>query len=381
LWEIGAGLLLAVEWHLVWAASSGMETLFFSALVLVILVWLLTLANNGAHTQRWSWFGLGLLIGLSVWVRPEGLTLLGPAGFMVVFSQGGSSQRLKRVLFVLIGVALVFGLYLGFNRWLADTWWPNTFYAKQAEYAAHRQFPLLQRLYSQFSLLLVGVGVVLLPGFLYSLYVSIRRKSWGLVSVWLWVVGFVGLFAIRLPVTYQHGRYVIPVMPVFLLLGYAGVAELVRTDSFRRWQRIISLVWVLLIPAIDVVFWFMGAQAYSKDVAFINSEMVVMAQWIEDNTEGDEIIAAHDIGALGYFTHRPILDLAGLVSPEVIPFIRDENLIKIHLDEHHLTYLITFPSWYPHLVKDVQQVYQTGGQFSQAPEGENMTVYLWSTKP
>ena len=42
------------------------------------------------------------------------------------------------------------------------------------------------------------------------------------------------------------------------------------------------------------------------------------------NTPPDALIAAHDIGAVGYFGQRRLLDLAGLVSPEVIPFIRDE---------------------------------------------------------
>ncbi len=380
-WEIGAGLLLVIEWHLVWAASSGMETLLFSALVFIVLVWLFDLTKEGTSNQTFKWLRVGLLIGLSIWVRPEGLTLLGPAGFVAVFSHGDWNQRVKRSLLVLVGFVLVFSFYLNFNRWLADAWWPNTFYAKQTEYAIHRQFPLSQRLFSQFSLLLVGVGVVLLPGYLYSFYSSYRKKSWGAISAWLWVIGFVGLYAIRLPVTYQHGRYIMPVVPVFLLLGYAGVAEIVRTDTPKRWKRIFSLVWVLLIPAIDVVFWFMGAQAYAQDVAFINSEMVVMAQWIAGNTNEDELIAAHDIGALGYFTQRPILDLAGLVSPEVIPFIRDEDLIKEYLNENHLTYLVTFPSWYPDLVKDVQKIYHTGGQFSQALGGENMSVYLWSPLP
>jgi len=31
----------------------------------------------------------------------------------------------------------------------------------------------------------------------------------------------------------------------------------------------------------------------------------------------DDLIAAHDIGAIGYFAPRPILDLAGLISPDV----------------------------------------------------------------
>ncbi len=47
--------------------------------------------------------------------------------------------------------------------------------------------------------------------------------------------------------------------------------------------------------------------------------------WVHAHTDSADLIAAHDIGALGYFGGRPILDLAGLVNPEVIPFIRDQE--------------------------------------------------------
>jgi hypothetical protein len=170
-------------------------------------------------------------------------------------------------------------------------------------------------------------------------------------------------------------------MPVFFLWGYVGVAELVKPKASKRYRRILSQVWILLIPMIAMAVWSSGAQAYARDVAFISSEMVVTAEWVNLNIQEDEVIAAHDIGALGYFAQHPILDLAGLVSPEVIPFIRDEVKLKAFLDEHHPKYLITFPGWYPDLVKDLPMVYKTDGEFSQAPEGENMSVYKWSTKP
>jgi hypothetical protein len=125
----------------------------------------------------------------------------------------------------------------------------------------------------------------------------------------------------------------------------------------------------------------MGAQAYAKDVAFINSEMVATAKWIEANTQKQEVIAAHDIGAIGYFANRQTLDLAGLVSPDVIPFIRDEVKLASYLYEKRPVYLITFPGWYPELVKDIHLVYKTDGKFSQSPDGKGMAVYQWPPKP
>lgn len=124
-------------------------------------------------------------------------------------------------------------------------------------------------------------------------------------------------------------------------------------------------------------FWLIGAKAYALDVAIIESEMVDTARWVQQNTSHDAVIAAHDIGALGYFAQRPLVDLAGLVSPEVIPFVRDETAIQAYLDQSHVEYLVTFPAWYPSLVRQAPVLYVSAGEFSPRLDGENMTVFLW----
>jgi hypothetical protein len=105
--------------------------------------------------------------------------------------------------------------------------------------------------------------------------------------------------------------------------------------------------------------------------------MVATAKWIEGNTEETALIAAHDIGALGYFGRRDLVDLAGLVSPEVIPFIRDESKLSEYLNAKAAKYLMTFPDWYPDLVRELPPLYITNGEFSPAAGGENMVVYRW----
>jgi hypothetical protein len=89
------------------------------------------------------------------------------------------------------------------------------------------------------------------------------------------------------------------------------------------------------------------------------------------------LVAAHDIGALGFFTGRPLLDLAGLVSPQVIPFIRDEQRLEAFLDDQGAEYLVTFPAWYRHLTQRGSPVFSSQGIFSPAMGGENMAVYRW----
>jgi len=123
LWPVA--LILIFEWHLVWAAASGMETSLFAGMCLLILACLIA--------KRRSWLLIGALIGASIWVRPDGLTLLGPAIMTGLFDARSHRQRSRDVLAILVGFVLLFGPYLFWNRALSGAWWPNNFYAKQAE--------------------------------------------------------------------------------------------------------------------------------------------------------------------------------------------------------------------------------------------------------
>lgn len=367
--ELAAGIFLALEWHLVWAAASGMETILQALLVLVVFFQLLS--------DRQHWFAIGAVIGLSVWVRPDGITLLGPALLVLVLLREPQRERLRSGFYLALGFTTLFVPYLIFNQMLAGSWWPNTFFAKQAEYAAELNSSLFSRLWEQASLPVVGAGLLLLPGFFYFLLVSIQKKSWVLLAGVLWFTGNIALYALRLPVTYQHGRYLMPAMPVYFLWGFAGVVILLTKPLVRTAQRIVGRVWLLSIVLVWSLFFLMGANAYTRDVAIIESEMVATSLWIAKETPISSLVAAHDIGAIGYFGGRRLLDLAGLVSPEVIPFIRDQARLAVYLDEEGADYLVTFPGWYPELVGELHPVYQSNGSVAPQAGGENIVVYRW----
>jgi hypothetical protein len=95
------------------------------------------------------------------------------------------------------------------------------------------------------------------------------------------------------------------------------------------------------------------------------------------NIAEGEVIAAHDIGALGYFDNHALIDLAGLVSPEVIPIIRDEAALASYLSEKDVSYFIAFPDFYPLLSTGAEKVFSTEGDFAPLFGRENMAVYRW----
>jgi hypothetical protein len=146
--------LVALEWHLVWAGLSGMETLALALLTVAVLF--------ASERGKLPPLALGAMIGLGVWLRPDALLLALPAAIVIgVDGQRGTGERLRRLLWVAVGLCLLFVPYLAFNRSLSGEWWPSTFYAKQAEYASLRADPLWTRLLQQVRAPLAGAGAVL----------------------------------------------------------------------------------------------------------------------------------------------------------------------------------------------------------------------------
>ena len=80
-----------------------------------------------------------------------------------------------------------------------------------------------------------------------------------------------------------------------------------------------------------------------------------LAIWLKDNTPEDSLIVLHDIGVVGYFSDRKIIDLVGLTNPEVSKYYWDrsskrlysfsERRIIDYLKEKKPDYLVMIPEW------------------------------------
>ena len=362
------GLFFVAEWHFLWAAMSGMETLLDALLLTTVLALLMTGSRR--------YLTMGLLTGLSVWVRPDGLTLLAPVILTILLIEKSSRDKFNVIVQYLIGFGSLFVPYLLFNLWLSGTPMPNTFYAKQTEYALWQQQPFLYHLEVLLIQVFTGPGIILLPGIIGWAVLSVRRRDWASMACMLWCGGYLYLYISRLP-AYQHGRYLIPAMPILFLFGLWAFFEFAKSNFLKRYHRMAQQVWQVSLVLVTLGFVALGARAYGDDVGLIESEMVVTAKWVAQTIPPNSIIAAHDIGALGYFDHHPLIDLAGLVSPEVIPFMRDETHLAAYLNQRGVSYLIAFPDFYPNLTRNAPVVFSSGGKFAVEAGQKNMAVYHW----
>jgi hypothetical protein len=297
-------------------------------------------------------------------------------------------------LLLVYGVTAVIPLlpYFAFNLFTSGSFWPNTFYAKQTEY----QFLLTEPIWSRAIRLLYfsvggaedgwqgisGVRLLLLPGLILSGVLAVKndwlRKGLLHTAPLLWAGGHVVLYAWRLPVTYQHGRYLFAAIPIWIIYGLAGWLGLFERMGNGRYGRMGKQVAVLTFCLLLLFFTILGAQTYATDVAFIQGEMVDVAHWIADNTPEDALIASHDIGAIGYFAERPLLDLAGLISPEVIPFLTNDNDLGNYLNSSDANYLVTAPGWpYDAITKteNAKLLYTTNYHWTLEQNVNNMSVY------
>jgi hypothetical protein len=204
-----------------------------------------------------------------------------------------------------------------------------------------------------------------------------QRRLWRFLPL-LWAGGHVFLYAWRLPVTYQHGRYLMAAFPIWILYGLAGWWWIGSRLGNGRWPRIGRQVGILTLALLLIFFLVLGGDAYATDVAFIEGEMVTVAHWLAANTPPEALIAAHDIGAIGYFAERPILDLAGLITPEVIPLLDDPQALAGYVLRSPAAYLVTAPGWpYPAIttLPETELLFSTDYDWTQQQGWNNMAVY------
>lgn len=384
-----AGLSLILSWHLIWAAVSGMETMLFSmwTLALIALGWReLNPTTDDTPAVLLRGFIFGVFSALATITRPEGVGLAGLVGLTMLIVRPQSSWRgfIFWSVGAVIGFLLFIAPYLALNIQLTGGLLPDTAAAKQAENASLLAVNFPGRVVNMLFPLIAGVQLFLFPGAVYAVVRACRRLPVDRRALFellplVWAIALILLYAARLPAPYQHGRYVIPALPSIVLLGVVGTAHMLQASRQPMIGRVVArslaISAVLALPFFAFV---QGPAVYRQDVRIIDEEMVATAHWIADNLPPEELLAIHDIGAVGYFAPRPMIDLAGLVSPEIVPFITEAEPLWAWMQANDARYLMAFPDQIPGDDPNDPRLcplYVSSGKTSPSVSGPSMAVY------
>jgi hypothetical protein len=278
-----------LQWSL-----SGMETQ-------VSIAWMF-----GAilFSSREKWTTAFLCGALAVWTRVDGIAVL--AGLTVCYVLQKRKLPLKPLLIAF--AALVPMILFGFLMFGSPI--PNSAAAKWALAEKSQGNAIYEILFRGF-LHLNTVGVPFLVLALLGAW-NVWRNHRNLLFIPIWAAGYaISYTAAAGP---MHPWYYAPFYAAYLPLVWLGLLYI-----FKKRQILMQATALISIPIILFLSYYrvLALQSQQNHYEEVNRSA---GEWVKRNTPPDSVLAIKDIGYLGYYSHRYILDLAGLVSPQCIEY-------------------------------------------------------------
>ncbi|CAN5388418.1 hypothetical protein BH10BAC5_BH10BAC5_10830 [soil metagenome] len=354
LFAIIAGLFLASDKWLNFVSVSGMETTLFIALLIAACFF---------YKKRQA-IPLGIVLGLIMWTRPDGIAFFAAIVIDYLYNLflSKSDKKIilleKKELYKIAGIFGVFtALYFIMNLSLSGSLLPNTYNAKLTYYSPEfrsRGDFLKNEVWGYFT---SGSYGIMMAGFIISVialaYNLFRKKADKNLLYILFVLILVFIYWFKLPYAHRFGRYLMPVIPFLILVSVSGFREAAQIlANYLKSSRIangINFVILALILITGFGNYKDNKTEYTEACKWINDRQVVTARWLKDNTSESDIIGTHDVGAIAFYSGRKIVDVAGLVTPELIKKLNDpaySTEMTEYMKKAGVTYLAFLREWY-----------------------------------
>jgi hypothetical protein len=268
--------------------------------------------------RRYSWCAAAA--ALAVLTRPD--ALLVPLLLAADFSIHKVRPIPWRAVFVFLALTLPFLLagWLYFGSPL-----PTTLVAKQHQGSMLISQSFAQGLlttiqaYSRQWVYWLEAGFALLGAW----WMFRRARSWLLFVSW----GVIYFLAYTLLGVSRYFWYYAPLVPGFVALIGLGMARLVRALEQRRSGRW-NPTWSTLLVVILVLPLFLGQAHGAMRLLEQPSRLELyraVGDWLKENTPTDTRVGTLEVGIIGYYSQRPMVDFAGLIQPEVARQLRQNT--------------------------------------------------------
>ena len=292
-----AGAIVAISPPLIWASLSGME---IPAYLLLVCLGIYFYAKDRPVLMTLFW-------AIGVWVRPDGIFLL-LLGLALVAKDRWNQAAVA---------GAVLGAFFLFNVAVGGTIFPQTVGAK-----AHLGFEPVKRTWN----LLREWGA--LWGVPYRRTDQLEHPALLLagIAVGAWALGrkrpLLALYCVGMPVALSlfrsdatsGKRYILYVIPFGAILAVTGFDWLARKLVHARAATALIVVGAIALGW-QGVYAARKATEYGWNVQNIDKMQGYLGRLSYFLTQPGDRIATNDIGAIGWYSRRPIVDLVGLVTP------------------------------------------------------------------
>ena len=314
-------------WLLKWAGSA-METSLVAFLILSAGYFFIRVDKHRDLILA------SLLLGLSTLARPEVVLLFVLFLLLVLMTGESSSLRIRRL-------STAIGTYLAvLGPWLLFSWsefgsvLPNTFAAKivasESSIGGVGWYFLrvIGVTYWLWILVFLCLAFLTLRNFNARVLPSLDFKKRAVILLWAWcaiVPVFYALGKLQTP----SSRYLQITTPILIALGCHGFMCLVNKRSSERQSKRRPLIFMVAGTAVAVfcnivlnaLVVFPSSQDFSEGVL---KTYETVGEWLGAKTpERSRVAVLTDIGVIGYVSHREIIDLGGLNTPEAIAYVPD----------------------------------------------------------
>lgn len=302
-------------------APNGME----STLAVLFVLWAIDLEMRGTGSM-WQRLALGVALAAAFLTRPEAGLLVA----LVALSDLRSADGRRRLLVWLPVCALLCGAWLLFAFRHTGEWIAGTAAAKSG---AAWDLTAAARVAWRQARIVGAAHAVEIVGLLASFALALRLDGWRVLRAWsrsglalytAFALALVVAFAVR-DVQVQP-RYLLPILPAVTLLGFVAWRNVAGSGARAAWVLALACVGVNTVVSVARVL------PPTRDFAAgLRPAMAQLVQTLEAHADESSRVATPDIGYIGYHASVPVLDLGGLIDPDLLALrqrVGDEALLR-----------------------------------------------------
>lgn len=311
-----------------------------------------------------------LSASLAALTRPEGLLLGLTLGIHYVWSHPPSPRQWGKWFAGFPWQAVL--IYLGIGLpWVIYAWvtygspLPVTLFAKQqqAAVAGSQSFlPGFLTITSWYSSWLYQAQALLaLPGLVYSLW---RFSALHLIASWtaLYFLAYALLGVTR------YFWYYAPLIPLFIIAFGSGLDWLAGFLPKPLWKpqtanlaaaavrTTVHLIPFLIVPVLLLAqmdkLWNMH---HTPDPRYPVYRAI--GEWLRENTPSDTAVGTLEVGIIGYYAQRTMVDFSGLIQPEIAGILGTSgsyaDAARFAYENIHFDYLVLHQGMFPDLEAEI----------------------------